>query len=136
MGLSAAGCYPEAVEAGADYLANGPLLPVRAQSIVTFHMARNLARTGDHAGAAHLAAASRRFDQPADAALDWNTYVQGFYGYLTGNRPLLDASYERLIAAGGESNATNAGVLGRARRCFKLPFAEVETRDECVAPKR
>ena len=131
MWLSSAGCYRQAVDAGADYLATGPMLPVRGHSIVTFHMARNLARSGDHRAAAQLASASRRADQPPNAPLDWNTYVEGFYAYLTGNRALLDSSYERLVAAAGESNLTNARVLDRARRCFERPFVQIETRKEC-----
>lgn len=131
MWFNAQGCYRSAVAAGADYLAQGPLLPVRAQAIITFHMARNLARTGDHAGAARLAAASRRSDQAPDAPLDWNTYVTGFYAYLVKDRQLLDTSHAKLTAAGGEANATNAKVLERAQRCFNRPFAEIETRKEC-----
>lgn len=134
MWFSAHRCYASAVAAGADYLANGPLLPVRAQAIVTFHMARNLARTGDHAGAARLAAASRRSDQAPDAPLDWNTYVTGFYAYLIGNRRLLDSSHARLIALGGEANIINAQVLERGQRCFGQPFVAIETRKGC-APK-
>lgn len=131
MWLSSKGCYREAVEVARDYLANGPLLTVKQHAITTFHMARNLARTGDHRGASLLAAASRRSDQPADAPLDWNTYVVGFTAYLSGDRAGLDESHAKLMAAGGESNLTNAGVLARAQRCFTRPYAEVETAPEC-----
>jgi hypothetical protein len=133
MWFTAQGCYRSAVDAGADYLARGPLLSVRAQAIVTFHMARNLARIGDHAGASRLAAASRRSDQAPNAPLDWNTYVTGFYAYLIGNRALLDASLSKLKAATGEANAINRKVLERAKRCFDQPFALVETRSGCAA---
>jgi len=132
MWLSTRGCYANAVSASQDYLANGPLLAVKEHAIVTFHMSRNLARLGDNAGAARLAAASRRSDQRPDATLDWNTYV-AFYGYLVGDLALLTAAHDKLILAGGESNLTNARVLGRAMNCPSRPFAEVETAEECSA---
>lgn len=124
-------CWRQAVDAGADYLAHGPPLTVRQHAIVTFHMARNLARTGDHAGAARLAAASRRSDQAANAPLDWNSYVAGFYAFLIGDWAGLDAGRRLLIEAGGESNLMNARVLERAQRCFAKPFLHTEERPEC-----
>jgi len=132
MWLSSKGCYREAVDVARDYLANGPFLTIRQHAITTFHMARNLARTGDHRGASLLAAASRRSDQPAEAPLDWNTYVVGFTAYLSGDRARLDDSHARLLAAGGEANLINAGVLARAQRCFTRPYAEVETAPDCL----
>lgn len=133
MWFSTRGCYASAVAASQDYLANGPLLAVREHAIITFHMSRNLARLGDNAGAARLAAASRRSDQRPDAPLDWNTYVAGFYGYLVGDLALLTAAHNKLILAGGESNLTNARVLGRAINCPSRSFAEIETAAECSA---
>ena len=135
MWYNSRGCYVEAVEAARDYLATGPLLTTRQHAITTFHMSRNLARSGEDAGtraaAALLAAASRRADQVPDAALDWNTYVTGFTAYLTGDRATLERARDALIAAGGEGNVTNAAVLARAARCIERPFLDVETSDEC-----
>ena len=135
MWYNSRGCYVQAVEAARDYLATGPLLTTRQHAITTFHMSRNLARSGADAGtraaAALLAAASRRADQAPDAALDWNTYVTGFTAYLTGDRVTLERARDALIAAGGEGNMTNAAVLARAARCIERPFLDVETSEEC-----
>lgn len=135
MWYNSRGCYAEAVEAARDYLVSGPLLTSRQHAITTFHMSRNLARSGEdvstRAAAALLAAASRRADQPPDAVLDWNTYVTGFTAYLTGDRATLERARDTLLAAGGEGNVTNATVLARAARCIERPFLDVETSDEC-----
>ena len=137
MWYNSRGCYVQAVEAARDYLATGPLLTTRQHAITTFHMSRNLARSGADSGtraaAALLAAASRRADQPPDAALDWNTYVTGFTAYLTGDRATLERARDALIAAGGEGNMINAAVLARAARCIERPFLDVETSEECSA---
>lgn len=137
MWYNAQGCYVEAVEAARDYLATGPLLTTRQHAITTFHMARNLARSGEGASiratAALLSAASRRADQAPDAALDWNTYVTGFTAYLLCDRATLEHARDVLLAAGGEGNVTNAAVLARAARCIDRPFLHVETREECSA---
>jgi hypothetical protein len=132
MWFSAKRCYREAVLVGADYLARAPHLGVREKAAVMFHMARNLARAGDKSGAALLAAASRRSDQEPNARLDWNTYVQGFYGYLSGDRALLVEAHKKLVGAGGEGNLMNARVLERAKRCFGQPFLIVETAARCA----
>ncbi|MFN7400314.1 MAG: hypothetical protein ACK5SX_14955 [Sandaracinobacter sp.] len=132
MWLSSRGCYKEAVVVGRDYLAHGPSLSIREHAITTFHMARNAARAGDKESAALLAAASRRSDQAPDAPLDWNSYVIGFYGYLIADRALVQASYYRLLAKGGESNRINAAVLARTLSCFERSFVQVETNPKCA----
>jgi hypothetical protein len=135
MWLSARGCYREAADAGRDYLAHGrPPQTLRAQTSISFYIARNLAGAGDRSGAVLAASASPRFDQPAGATFDWNSYVEGFAAYLSRDIATTRAMHARLIANPSEPNRINAAVLARTLRCFGQPFRVVKTSIRCDAP--
>ena len=133
MWFAGRGCYAQAAGASQDYLANGPLLDVRQMAISLLHMGRNTAFAGDEKTAARIVAAARRSDQAATANLDWNSYVQGLYGFLAKDRALLDRSHATLARAGGEGNQGNAANLSRLRTCFDKPYLEAMNAAACAA---
>ena len=136
MALAGKGCHRAAAQVSRDYLARGPLLSGREQAITQLHMARNLAYAGDEAAAAQAAASARRSDQraTAEAPLDWNTYVQGLYGFLTRDRALLDESLERLRVSTNAGDAGNGRNLGALATCFDKSYTEAMTEKACWAP--
>lgn len=133
MWLARRGCYRAAAAISREYLARGPLLSVREQAITQLHMARNLAYAGDEPAAAQAAASARRSDQRTDTEipLDWNTYVQGLYGFLIKDRALLDQSLARLMASGREGDAYNGRNLSALSTCFTASYTEAMMRTDC-----
>ena len=134
MWYAGRGCHAQAAEAARDYLARGPLLTVRQQAITQLHRGRNLAFAGKEAEAAQAVASARRSDQALedDRALDWNAYVEGLYGFLVKDRPLLEDRLVRLRGRTGDGDAVNAANLARLSRCFDRPYAEAQTSDDCA----
>ena len=124
-------CYREAVQASRDWMKSKPVLTERQRAITRFHMARNSAWAGDRKAAASYAAMAIRQDQPADAPLDWNTYVRGFHAYLVGDVGQLAASHAGLLKRGGEANLINASVLARCKKCIAEPFLIVTSDPRC-----
>lgn len=138
MALAGRGCYRAAADISRDYLARGPLLGVREQAITQLHRARNLAYSGDEDAAAQAAASARRSDQRTDQEipLDWNSYVQGLYGFLIKDRGLLEANRERLMARareGFEGDAMNGRNLSALSACFDRSYTQAMTEATCWA---
>lgn len=133
MWLAGRGCYRAAAAASRDYLARGPLLSVREQAVTQLHMARNLAFAGDEAAAAQAAASARRSDLPPDAdiRLDWNTYVEGLYGFLTKDRELLERSLAKLMRSGRDADVYNGRNLAALSACFEASYGQAMRRREC-----
>lgn len=136
MWLATRGCYAAAARISRAYLARGPLLTVREQAITQLHMARNLAYSGDEGEAAQAAASARRSDQRTDQEipLDWNSYVQGLYGFLIKDRALLDANRDRLVtraAAGFEGDAMNGRNLSALSTCFERSYIDAMMMASC-----
>lgn len=136
MWLASRGCYAGAARISLDYLAKGPLLSVREQAITQLHMARNLAYSGDEIAAAQAAASARRSDQRTDQEipLDWNSYVQGLYGFLIKDRGLLEANRERLMArvvAGYDGDAMNGRNLSALATCFDRTYLDAMSVTAC-----
>ena len=136
MALAGRGCYQAAADVAREYLARGPLLSVREQAITQLHRARNLAYAGDETAAAQAAAGARRSDQRTDQEipLDWNSYVQGLYGFLIKDRALLEANRARLLAraaAGFEGDAMNGRNLSALSACFDRSYTEAMTDGAC-----
>lgn len=136
MELGERGCYRAAADISREYLARGPLLGVREQAITQLHRARNLAYAGDETAAAQVAASARRSDQRTDQEipLDWNSYVQGLYGFLIKDRALLDANRERLVVRareGFEGDAMNGRNLSALSVCFGRSYTEAMTDGAC-----
>lgn len=134
MWLAGRGCYAAAAKASREYLARGPLLGTRQLAITQLHLARNLAFSGDEKAASVAAAAARRSDQATDAPLDWNSYVQGLYGFLTRDRRLLDDSRARLSQRQGEGDRGNGANLSRLSICFERTYFDAMTDAACEAP--
>lgn len=133
MWLAGRGCYRAAGEISRHYLARGPLLSAREQAITQLHMARNLAYAGDEAAAAQAAASARRSDQRTDGEipLDWNSYVQGLYGFLIRDRALLDDNLARLMASSREGDAYNGRNLSALSTCFDRSYTDAMTDTTC-----
>ena len=129
------GCYNRAAQASREYLARGPLLSVREEAISHLHMGRYLAFAGREAEAAQAVAAARRSDQRSsdEIPLDWNSYVEGLYGFLVKDRTLLDSRLETLMASGREGDAYNGRNLSWLSRCFDRSYMEAQTAPECAA---
>lgn len=108
-------------------------MSVREQAITQLHMARNLAYAGDEAAAAQAAASARRSDQRTDGEipLDWNSYVQGLYGFLIRDRALLDDNLARLMASGREGDAYNGRNLSALSKCFDKSYTDAMTDPTC-----
>ena len=121
--LTMAGCHAQAVEAEADYLLHGPPLADRERVVIRWHMAQGRARLERRAEAAALALSAIQDTPPQEDGFDWNAYVRGAHGYLTGDRALLDSSLAALRAAPGQRNAINADALARLSRCFDRPYS-------------
>lgn len=121
--LGERGCFAAAAEAGEDYLIRGNIDSERGHSNVLFHIAQNLALSGDERAAARLVAAARRPSQMADASFDWNTYVRGTWAFLRRDRALLQSAFDTLKGQPGDGNQTNARVLGGLLHCFEQPYA-------------
>lgn len=135
MWLAGRGCYRAAATVSREYLAKGPLLSVREQAITQLHRARNLAYAGDEAAAAQAAASARRSDQRTgqEIPLDWNSYVQGLYGFLVKDRGLLAENLERLTASGREGDAFNGRNLDALSTCFDDSYTDAMTNTACWA---
>lgn len=133
MWLAGRGCYRAAADLSRDYLAKGPLLSVREQAITQLHRARNLAYAGDETAAAQAAAGARRSDQRTDQEipLDWNSYVQGLYGFLVKDRALLEANRERLLTSGRQGDAFNGRNLSALSTCFSRSYTEAMIDTSC-----
>lgn len=117
------GCHAQAAEAGVDYLIRSQVVSERDQSSVIFHIAQNLALSGDERTAAWVVAAAKRPSQTNDASFDWNTYVTGTWAFLRRDRTLLQTAYDRLFAQPGDGNQANAKVLGGLLQCYGEPYA-------------
>ncbi len=136
MWLASRGCYAGAALVSRDYLAKGPLLSVREQAITHLHMARNLAYSGNEVAAAQAAAGARRSDQRTnqEIPLDWNSYVQGLYGFLIKDRALLEANRDRLMvraAAGYDGDAMNGRNLSALANCFDRSYLDAMMVTDC-----
>ena len=133
MELGDRGCYRAAAMVSREYLAKGPPLTIREQSITQLHMARNLAYAGDEAAAAQAAASARRSDERGDQEipLDWNSYVQGLYAFLVKDRDLLEENRRRLLESGRQGDAFNGRNLSALSACFGRSYTEAMTDPVC-----
>jgi hypothetical protein len=130
--LAMRGCYREAAEAMEDYLITGVVENLHQQRIMRFHLGQYLASAGDEREAAYVIAGTKNPEQPRNAFIDWNTYVDGTWAFLVKDRAILDASFEALSAASGNGNALDLHDLARLRRCFHRSYLDATTRDECA----
>lgn len=137
MELAGRGCFLTAATVSRAYLAKGPPLTIREQAITQLHLARYLAYGGDEASAAQAAASARRSDQRTDQEipLDWNSYVQGLYGFLVKDRPLLEASLARLRASPHQGDAMNGRNLAALSACFERSYYDAMTDGVCWVPQ-
>jgi hypothetical protein len=118
------GCYRAAAELIEYYLANKPGLDAAQQRILRFHAGQMYGHAGDERRALELIRSAYWLEQPADAPLDWNTYVSGVVAFLEKDRGALASARERLEKAGGR-NLINARVLRRMEKCFNQPYNDV-----------
>lgn len=117
-------CYREAAELIEYYLANKPNLDESQQRNSRFHAGQMYGHAGDERRALELIRSARWPEQPANAALDWNSYVAGVVAFLEKDRAALSAARERLETAGGR-NLINARVLKRMEKCFDKTYDDV-----------
>ena len=127
------GCYDAAVEANEEYLLFGKVMGEGERRVVSFHLGQALALAGRGREAARVIAGTLKPDQPADAELDWNTYVKGVWAFLIKDRVRLDAA-QRVLSTLGGNNPINAGALARLQTCFKQSY-KAAMNDPACAPK-
>jgi len=121
--LSNQGCNEQAAAAAEDYLAHAKLSSVSAEHDVVFHIAQSLALSGHNSEAALLVVAAKDPTQPATADLDWNTYLNGTWGYLRHRRDELEKARSTLSVETGAGNMLNARVLAGLLHCFDQPYS-------------
>ena len=117
-------CYREAAELIEYYLANKPTLAESQQRNSRFHAGQMYGHAGDERRALELIRSARWPEQPANAALNWNTYVAGVVAFLEKDRAALSAAREHLESEGGR-NLINARVLRRMEKCFDKSYDDV-----------
>lgn len=125
-------CFAEAAAADEDYLLFGPDLTPREANVVGWHMAQHLALAGREAEAARVMATTRSEPVETPDGFDWNTYVVGSYGFLVGDRLMLDDAVTELTTRGGQRNLINARVLRRLQKCFGRAYLEAYQAETCA----
>ena len=123
--LTAVGCWQQAIDALRDYAIRGPVPEPDHQRIMLFHMGQTLATAGDEQRAADFIGFSREpaGSRPPENLLAWNDYVIGTWAFLTKDLTLLEESRDHVLAAPGEGNKINGGILAGLVRCFKKPYS-------------
>jgi hypothetical protein len=130
--LANRGCYSEAAAATEDFMLLHAPLKNGERIILLFHEGQYRAMAGEERVAAMLIAASKDLGQKPSDSLDWNTYVEGTWAFLTKNHPMLDAASAKLLAERGRGNVTNARVLHGLQMCFGRSYKEAYS-SKCFA---
>ncbi|MDE2501116.1 MAG: hypothetical protein KGL56_13095, partial [Alphaproteobacteria bacterium] len=117
-------CYSEAAAATENFMLLHAPLKNGERIILLFHEGQYRAMAGEEHVAAMLIAASKDLGQKPSDPLDWNTYVDGTWAFLTNDRSMLDAASEKLSAERGRGNIMNARVLHGLQACFGHPYKE------------
>ena len=132
--LGSRGCHREAAEASEHYLIHGPVSDVLFQRALMFHQGQYLALSGEERAAARIIAGTKDPAQPEAAELDWNSYVEGTWAFLTKDLAGLEAASSRLSADPGPRNASNARVLRGLVACFDESYDDAYSSPECRGP--
>lgn len=126
--LSNRHCEVQAIEAAEDYLVHGKSASDPQRRDILFHIAQSLAMNGQNAEAALLVAGAKDGNHSKSAEFDWNTYLDGTWAFLKGNKTELKAMHEQLSAEPGDGNEFNAAALNGLLNCFDKPYAVATTR--------
>jgi hypothetical protein len=118
--LAESGCFDAAAEATEDFLVRGKYTESQRR-VLTFHLGQQLALAGRRREAARLIASSKSPDQAADAELDWNTYVDGVWAYMSGDQAGLQAAIAKLAPLTG-NNPINVAALKGLNICFSKDY--------------